>query len=124
MRPPGDRSRQREDGGEPIRPPAIASLPSPSIDPVWTRRFTPTEQANLAEEARATNGAGAAALAGMRFAVKDLIAVRGCVRGCGNPHWAARQQASTVSAVDSVLALTILTPDCSEPTRASTAALS
>jgi amidase len=74
-------------------------LPSPSIDPVWTRRLTPTEQANLAEEARATNGAGAAALAGMRFAVKDLIAVRGCVRGCGNPHWAARQQASTVSAV-------------------------
>jgi amidase len=74
-----------------------------SPDPVWTRRFSAEEQEALAQEATAGAAAraaagGAAPLAGLRFAVKDLIAVRGCVMGCGNPHWAARQQASTVTA--------------------------
>lgn len=42
--------------------------------------------------------AGASPLAGLRFAVKDLIAVRGCAMGCGNPHWAARQEPSPLTA--------------------------
>ena len=80
---------------------------SPSPDPVWTRRFSAEEQEALAQEAtaRATAASAAAAarggpalLAGLRFAAKDLIAVRGCVMGCGNPHWAARQESSRVSA--------------------------
>lgn len=37
-------------------------------------------------------------MAGLRFAVKDLLAVRGCRLGCGNPHWAARQEPSPVTA--------------------------
>jgi amidase len=74
-----------------------------SPDPVWTRRFSAEEQVALAREATVGAAARAAArvaapLAGLCFAVKDLIAVRGCVMGCGNPHWAARQQASTVTA--------------------------
>ena len=74
-----------------------------SPDPVWTRRFSAEEQAALAREATADAAArdaagGAAPLAGLCFALKDLIAVRGSVMGCGNPHWAARQPPSTVTA--------------------------
>jgi len=74
-----------------------------SPDPVWTRRFSAEEQVALAQEATADAAArdavrGAAPLAGLCFAVKDLIAVRGSVMGCGNPHWAARQPPSTVTA--------------------------
>ena len=74
-----------------------------SPDPVWTRRFSAEEQVALAQEATADAAArdaagGAAPLAGLCFAVKDLIAVRGGVMGCGNPHWAARQPPSTVTA--------------------------
>jgi amidase len=50
-------------------------------DPVWTWRFE-----------RRLRGAGP--LVGLRFAVKDLIAVRGCPVGRGNPHWASWQQPS------------------------------
>ena len=72
----------------------------PSPDPVWTRRFSPEEQSALSHDAGADSEAPTAdlPLAGLRFAVKDLIAVRGCVMGCGNPHWAARQPASTATA--------------------------
>ena len=87
----------------------------PSPDPVWTRRFSAEEQEALALEARAGTAAaaesgnatgGPATLAGLRLAVKDLIAVRGCVMGCGNPHWAARQQPmpQTAPAVQRLLA--------------------
>jgi len=74
-----------------------------SPDPVWTRRFSAEEQVALAQEATADAAArdaagGAAPLAGLCFAVKDLIAIRGSVMGCGNPHWAARQPPSTVTA--------------------------
>jgi amidase len=76
-----------------------------SPDPVWTRRFDAEEQLALAQEPDAGAG-GAAPLEGLRFAVKDLIAVRGHRMGCGNPHWAARQEPSPVSApvVQSLLA--------------------
>jgi amidase len=95
----------------------------PSPDPVWTRRFSAEEQQALTEEARAGAVAGRAAapaagpaaaagaaaawgpaagvaapLAGLSFAVKDLLAVRGYRMGCGNPHWAARQEPSPVTA--------------------------
>ena len=83
----------------------------PSPDPVWTRRFSAEEQQALTEEARAgavagpaaAHAAGAAAggaapLTGLGFAVKDLLAVRGWRMGCGNPHWAARQEPSPVTA--------------------------
>ena len=50
-------------------------------DPVWTWRF---ERRNSA----------AGPLADLRFAVKDLIAVRGCPLGRGNPHWASWQAPS------------------------------
>ncbi len=71
-------------------------MPS-SPDPVWTRRFSAEAQMVLAQDAVAGAG-GAAPLQGLRFAVKDLIAVRGCRMGCGNPYWAARQEPSPVSA--------------------------
>jgi amidase len=71
----------------------------PSPDPVWTRRFSSAEQEALAQEVSPGGGGSREApLAGLGFAVKDLIAVRGCVMGCGNPHWAERQQASCASA--------------------------
>lgn len=92
----------------------------PSPDPIWTRRFIAEEQEALAQETLAqealaqetTSGAAALAVApaaadavgrptpleGLRFAVKDLMAVRGCRMGCGNPHWAARQEPSPVTA--------------------------
>jgi len=98
---------------------ASAAMP-PSPDPIWTRRFIAEEQEALAQETLAQEAlaqettAGAAALAaapaaeaavgrlapleGLRFAVKDLMAVRGCRMGCGNPHWAARQEPSPVTA--------------------------
>jgi amidase len=50
-------------------------------DPVWTWRF----------ERRQTEEGP---LAGLRFAVKDAIAVRGCPLGRGNPHWASWQEPS------------------------------
>ena len=50
-------------------------------DPVWTWRF----ERRLREDGP---------LAGLRFAVKDLIAVRGCPLGRGNPHWASWQEPS------------------------------
>jgi amidase len=50
-------------------------------DPVWTCRF----ERRLREDGP---------LAGLRFAVKDLIAVRGCPLGRGNPHWASWQEPS------------------------------
>lgn len=68
-----------------------------SNDPVWTRRFSPEEQTALSQQAMA-DAPDAGPLAGLRFAVKDLIAVRGCVMSCGNPHWAAQQQPSTDTA--------------------------
>ena len=88
----------------------------PSPDPIWTRRFSAEEQEALAQETLAqgtTSGAAALAVApaaadavgrpapleGLRFAVKDLMAVRGCRMGCGNPHWAACQEPSPVTAV-------------------------
>jgi len=76
-----------------------------SPDPVWTRRFKAEEQLALAQDPDAGAG-GAAPLEGLRFAVKDLIAVRGHRLGCGNPHWAARQEPSPFSApvVQSLLA--------------------
>jgi amidase len=52
-----------------------------SLDPVWTARC----ERRLRREGP---------LAGLRFAVKDLIAVRGMPLGRGNPHWAAQQEAS------------------------------
>jgi Asp-tRNA(Asn)/Glu-tRNA(Gln) amidotransferase A subunit family amidase len=75
----------------------------PSPDPIWTRRFSAEEQEALAQEATggaaaAASGGGPAPLQGLRFAVKDLMAVRGCRMGCGNPHWAARQEPSPVTA--------------------------
>jgi amidase len=54
-------------------------------DPVWTSRF----ERRLREDGP---------LAGLRFAVKDLIAVRGCPLGRGNPHWASWQTPSQVDA--------------------------
>jgi len=50
-------------------------------DPVWTWRF----ERRLREDGP---------LAGLRFAVKDVIAVRGCPLGRGNPHWASWQKPS------------------------------
>lgn len=50
-------------------------------DPVWTWRF----------ERRLADGGP---LADLRFAVKDLIAVRGCPLGRGNPHWSSWQEPS------------------------------
>jgi len=83
----------------------------PSPDLVWTHRFSAEEQEALADEASVGAAAsleaapaagaapgGAAPLAGLGFAVKDLLAVRGCRMGCGNPHWAVRQEPSTVTA--------------------------
>jgi amidase len=52
-----------------------------AADPVWTWRF---------ERRLAADGP----LADLRFAVKDLIAVRGCPLGRGNPHWASWQEPS------------------------------
>ncbi|PSI01177.1 hypothetical protein [Synechococcus lacustris] len=52
-------------------------------DPIWTRRLNLGEQAALMHKSPI--------LADVRFAVKDLMALRGCVMGCGNPHWAAKQ---------------------------------
>ena len=81
-------------------------MPS-SPEPVWTRRFSAEEQQALTEEANAgpvavpaagASAGGAAPLAGLGFAVKDLLAVRGWRMGCGNPHWAARQEPSPVTA--------------------------
>ncbi len=54
-------------------------------DPVWTWRF----ERRLREDGP---------LAGLRFAVKDMIAVRGCPLGRGNPHWASWQKPSQVDA--------------------------
>lgn len=71
----------------------------PTPDPVWTRRFSPAERRSLSVEAGAEGGAGQLPLAGLRLAVKDLFAVRGCVMGCGNPHWAALQPPSSVTAL-------------------------
>ena len=70
---------------------------SHSPDPVWIRRFNAEEKLALALETDPGAG-GAAPLEGLRFAVKDLIAVRGHQLGCGNPHWAARQEPSPDSA--------------------------
>jgi amidase len=50
-------------------------------DPVWTCRL---------ERRLSADGP----LADLRFAVKDLIAVRGCPLGRGNPHWASWQEPS------------------------------
>ncbi len=69
----------------------------PSPDPVWTRRFSDEEQLALARDVVAGAG-GLAPLAGLRLAVKDLIAVRGSRMGCGNPHWAALQEPSPLTA--------------------------
>lgn len=72
----------------------------PCTDPVWTRRLSPAEQEAL-HPADPSGDAGGCnrPLEGLSFAVKDLIAVRGCVRGCGNPHWAALASPSVHSAV-------------------------
>jgi len=102
------RSLQRDRIG-PL-PPASPAMP-PSPDYVWTWRFSAEEQEALAHEATARAAAALAAapaakaavgrpapLGGLRFAVKDLMAVRGCRMGCGNPHWAALQEPSPVTA--------------------------
>jgi len=69
-----------------------------TTDPVWTKRFNADEQLALAQDGAALTAAETP-LAGLSFAVKDLIAVRGCRMGCGNPHWAARQEPSPVHAL-------------------------
>ena len=56
-----------------------------TADPIWSQRCD-----------RRPTGSGV--LNGLRFAVKDLIAVAGAVRGCGNPHWAALQVPSPADA--------------------------
>ena len=67
-------------------------------DPIWTRRLNLGEQAALMHKSPI--------LADVRFAVKDLMALRGCVMGCGNPHWAAKQNVcnSTAPAIELLLA--------------------
>jgi amidase len=66
--------------GEGVLAPRTTAFPTVP-DPVWTWRF---------ERRPSTEGS----LADLRFAVKDLIAVRGCPVGRGNPHWASWQEPS------------------------------
>ncbi len=64
---------------EPFRKPWAGGAALSGTDPVWTWRF----QRRLRDDGP---------LAGLRFAVKDIIAVRGCPLGRGNPHWASWQK--------------------------------
>ncbi len=42
---------------------------------------------------------GSGPLEGLRFGVKDLIDIAGCVTGCGNPDWAKTHPPAAVNAV-------------------------
>ncbi|MEB3332118.1 MAG: amidase family protein [Synechococcaceae cyanobacterium] len=58
----------------PIEPLPTAPAGCPEADSAWTTR-------------RQIAGAATGPLRQLRFAVKDLIAVQGCVMSSGNPHW-------------------------------------